>query len=258
MKGIKRMKMEGTHYDSYTHNNTHGHTNNHAHGHKHGAGTRDLCVCVVPIFNHLEQKQMEEIMEVTRTISYAKGEIIYRAREKSDSLYIVDQGKIRIYRLSDSGKEQLVRILHSGEFTGELALFNESIHEAYAEAMDETQLCVIKRHDLQELLLKYPSISLKILSEFSKRLEQSEMQTTRFATEKVETRIALFLAECLDKKGLSKEFALPMSKKDLASYLGTTPETISRKLSELEDSGLIKQKANKIIKIIDLDGLLLI
>lgn len=248
------MRMEGTHHDSYTH----GHTDHHAHGHKHGTGTRDICVSVVPIFNHLEDKQMEEIMEVTRTVSYTKGEIIYRAKEPSDSLYIVNQGKIRIYRLSDSGKEQLVRILHSGEFTGELALFNESIHEAYAEAMHETQLCVIKRHDLRELLLKYPSISLKILSEFSNRLEQSEMQTTRFATEKVETRIALFLAECLDKKERSNEFVLPMSKKDLASYLGTTPETISRKLSELEDTGLIKQKANRIIKIIDLDGLILI
>ena len=63
--------------------------------------------------------------------------------------------------------------------------------------MEETQVCMITRSDLQEFLLKYPSISLKILAEFSNRLEQSEKQTARFATEKVETRIALFLAECL-------------------------------------------------------------
>ena len=91
--------------------------------------------------------------------------------------------------------------------------------------------------------MKYPSISLKILAEFSNRLEQSEKQTTRFATEKVETRIALFLAECLEREDQSNEFEFPMSKKDLASYLGTTPETISRKMSDLEEEGYIKQKS---------------
>ncbi|MBM4764397.1 Crp/Fnr family transcriptional regulator [Bacillus sp. B15-48] len=214
------------------------------------------CVALVPIFNHLEAEQMAEIMETVNPISYKRGEIIYHAGDESDSLYIVNKGKIRIYRLSESGKEQLVRILSPGEFTGELALFKETIHESYAEAMIDTSVCLIRRSDLQEFLLKYPSISLKILTEFSNRLEQSEKQTTRFATEKVETRIALFLAECVD--GEMNEFVLPMSKKDLASYLGTTPETVSRKLTELEEMGYIKQKPKKTIEILDIDGLLLI
>lgn len=215
------------------------------------------CITLVPIFNHLEREQMEEIVKSTRSISYKKGEIIYREGETDDSLYIVSKGKIRIYRLSDSGKEQLVRILNPGDFTGELALFRESIHKAYAEAMSETDVCIMRRNDLQQFLLKYPTISLKILSEFSNRLETSEKQTTRFATEKVETRLALFIAECLNKDG-PMEIELPMSKKDLASYLGTTPETISRKLSDLENEGYIKQKTSRRIKILDLDGLLLV
>lgn len=230
----------------------------HTHHHSHDSGSHDACILAVPIFNHLEEEQMEEIMGVTKSTSYKKGEIIYHAGDTSDSLYIVSRGKIRIYRLSESGKEQLVRILNPGDFTGELALFRESIHESYAEAMNETSVCMITRSDLQEFLLKYPTISLKILSEFSNRLETSEIQTTRFATEKVETRLTLFLAECLESEKGSMEFVLPMSKKDLASYLGTTPETISRKLTDLENDGYIEQKAGRRIKILDLDGLLLI
>lgn len=229
-----------------------------AHGANHSEEAHRSCVSLVPIFNHLEMEQMNEIMKTVHSSSYKRGEVIYRAGEKSDSLYIVSKGKIKIYRLSESGKEQLVRILTPGEFTGELALFNETIHESYAEAMMGTEICMIKRTTLQQLLLKYPSISLKILAEFSNRLEQSEVQTTRFATEKVETRIALFLVECIENPDESLQFELPMSKKDLASYLGTTPETISRKLAELEDQGYIKQKTKKMIEIIDLDGLLLI
>lgn len=223
----------------------------HHHSHK-------SCVSLVPIFNHLEPEQMDEIMAAARSVLYKKGELIYQAGEQSDSLYIVNKGKIRIYRLSESGKEQLLRILNPGEFTGELALFNEGVHENFAEAMVETQVCLIKRLELQALLLKYPSISLKVLTEFSKRLEQSEKQTARFATEKVETRLALFLAECLDLDVSSTEIKLPMSKKDLASYLGTTPETISRKLTDFETAGLIKQKPRKKIEILNLDEMLLL
>ena len=184
-------------------------------------------------------------MKVMKSTSFKKGEVIYREGDISDLLYIVSKGKIRIYRLSESGKEQLVRILNPGDFTGELALFRESIQEAYAEAMSDTDVCMISRNDLQEFLLKYPTISLKILSEFSNRLETSEKQTTRFATEKVDTRLALFLAECMESGDVPMEIELPMSKKDLASYLGTTPETISRKLADLENEGCIKQKSGR-------------
>lgn len=228
------------------------------HAHHCHSGKQKMCISLVPIFNHLEVEQMNEIMAVMQSVLYKKGEIIYHAGEQSDSLYIVNKGRIRIYRLSETGKEQLVRILNPGDFTGELALFNESLHESYAEAMVETQVCKIKRSDLQEFLLKYPSISLKILEEFSHRLEQSEKQTTRFATETVETRLALFLAECLGSESSSKEIKLPMKRKDLASYLGTTPESISRKLSYLEEAGYIKQMPGKRIEILDLDGLLLV
>lgn len=215
------------------------------------------CVSLVPIFNHLDCEQMAEIRTVMKSTNFKRGETIFRAGDQADTLYIVNKGKIRIYRLSESGKEQLVRILNPGDFTGELAIFKKDFHESFGETLEETNICMIRQSDLQELLLKIPSISLKILAEFSQRLEQSEKQTARVATEKVETRLALFLAECLSNDR-TNEFTLPMSKKDLASYLGTTPETISRKLSDLESLGYIEQKKHKKIKIIDLDGLLLI
>ena len=248
MHEIKNQCIEKQGYHDVTHTHHQGHE----------SASHAPCITVVPIFNHLEGEQMDEIMKVMKSTSFKKGEVIYREGDISDWLYIVSKGKIRIYRLSESGKEQLVRILNPGDFTGELALFRESIQEAYAEAMSDTDVCMISRNDLQEFLLKYPTISLKILSEFSNRLETSEKQTTRFATEKVDTRLALFLAECMESGDVPMEIELPMSKKDLASYLGTTPETISRKLADLENEGCIKQKSGRKIEILDLDGLLLV
>jgi CRP/FNR family transcriptional regulator len=214
------------------------------------------CVAAVPIFNHLEEKQLNEIMKIAQTITLRKGDVLYQAGEASQSLYIINKGRLKNYRLTESGKEQLVRILMPGEFSGEYALFTESIHESYAEAMSETSICMIERSDLQEILMKYPSISFNFLEVFSNRIESSEKQTTLFATEKVGTRVALFLAQSMD--GSSNIVSLPMTKRDLASYLGTTPETISRMLTKLEEKGYIKRKGNNKIEILNLDGLLLV
>lgn len=242
--------MKKEHIDHY--DNLNQDKNNH-HNHSHIS----LCVAQVPIFNHLEDHEMNEIMQTIKHLSFKKNEIVYRPGEESDTLYIVNRGRLKIYRLSESGKEQIISFLNPGEFTGELSLFRQGHYERFAEATMDTELCTISRKDLHEFLLKYPSISLKLLSEFSNRIEVSEKQQTRYATETVETRIALFIAESLENE-TSTIVELPMSKKDLASYLGTTPETISRKLTEFENAGLIKRLSNKTIKVLDLDDLLLI
>lgn len=216
----------------------------------HGHDANKGCVSSVPIFNHLEPEQLQDVMQVVQSISYKRGEILFHAGDESDSLYIVNSGQVKIYRLSDLGREQLVRLLYPGDFTGELALFKATVLENFAETVEDSQICIIKRDDLQRLLVKYPTISLKVLNEFANRLATSEKQTASFVSEKVETRIALYLMEQLEKIG-NNVIELPMSKKDLASFLGTTPETLSRRLTEFETNGMIEQNGQRQIKIID-------
>lgn len=227
-------------------------TCNHDQGNKKNA--HKSCVSIVPIFNHLEEAEMDSIVKTTQHRTLQKGDILYRAGDHSDSLYIVHIGKLKVYRLAENGKEQLIRLLNPGEFTGELALFNESLHEEFAEALESTEICSIQRSHLQEFLQKHPNISWKILNEFSKRLETAEHQMTSFATESAETRIALYLAEQAEKSR-SMVIELSMPRKDLASFLGTTPETISRKLAKFEDEGWIRQENQRKIEILDLDSL---
>lgn len=226
----------------------------------HSGGTEGMqrqCIAIVPIFNHLDSSEMAEIVKETRAVTFKRGHTIYRAGDPSDGLYIVHKGRVKIYRLSDTGKEQLVRILGPGDFTGELSLFNESVHDAYADAMERVEMCVMSRDDFQNFLLKYPAISLKVLSEFSARLTQTENQAANIALESTESRIAMYLAKEVDTTQ-NNVINLGMSRKDLASYLGTSPETISRRLAEFEDAGYIRQISQREIEVLDLDELLFI
>lgn len=216
-----------------------------------------LCVSRVPIFNHLPHDALSVIAAKATMRAYERGQFIHRHGDPSDQLFIVHRGKIKVYRLSDAGKEQLMRILEPGDFAGELALFSATDHDSYAEAMQPSVVCTIRQADLRELLLKYPDISLHVLAELSRRLGTSEKQAAAIATTSINARLAQYLASRAEHEG-SATFTLPMSRKNLASFLGTTPETVSRRLGEFEESGWIIQKGQRKITILDLNALLLV
>lgn len=219
-----------------------------------GINVSQLCVSKVPFFNHLTDDEMLKIVDMSVHRNFKKGETIYQEGEPLEYLYIVHQGRVKIYQLFESGKEQLLRILEPGEFMGELALFTEKTQVSYAEALENTKICMIHRHDMQSLMQEYPTIAIKILEQFSNRLDKTEKLVGELSAKDVETRMAGYLLE-LAKETNSTEIVLPMSKKDLASYLGTTQETVSRRLSNFQVNGLIGQKGHRNIKIMNKSGL---
>ena len=154
------------------------------------------------------------------------------------------------------GKEQLVRILRPGDFAGE-NLFSSAAQDSYAEVTQASEICTIYQADMQELLRQYPDISLHILAELCRRLDLSEKQTATIATASINARLADYLVEQAELMN-SDTYELPMSRRDLASYLGTTPETVSRRLGEFEEAAWIVQTGQRQIKILDLDVLLLV
>lgn len=215
-----------------------------------------LCVSRVPIFKHLAPQELSMIADKAHMRVYQRGEFIHRAGELSDKLFIVHKGKVKVYRLSESGKGQLVRILSPGDFAGE-TLFSGTPQDSYAEAVQLSEVCTIYQTDMQALLIQYPGIGLHVLAELSRRLDVSEKQTATIATASINARLADYLANQAELAN-SDSYQLPMSRKDLASFLGTTPETVSRRLGEFEEAGWIIQTGQRQIKILDLDALLLV
>lgn len=209
------------------------------------------CIDSVPLFQSLTTEQKKQIHSLVHHKHYSKGETIYRPGETADSLYVLQTGKIRVYRLSDTGKEQLIRIVTQGEFTGELALFKKGIYEAFSEALSDCSICAIKHTDFRDLLLQYPTMSIDMLAAISKRLGTSEQQTAWATTETVRDRLLHFLISLTDSIEIDPIVELKMAKKDLASYLGTTSESLSRELAWLEKEQKIVEISYGKFKLLD-------
>ncbi|MGM0395632.1 MAG: Crp/Fnr family transcriptional regulator [Bacillota bacterium] len=209
------------------------------------------CIELVPIFSNLTKEEMFEIAMITLEKHVEKGEAIYTAGDRHDSLYVIHKGKVKITRISESGKEQILRVLGPGEFMGELTLFSKELTKDNAFAMENTIMCRIDGQDLKGLMSTYPSIAMKILEELSQRLEKAETLVEDISLSSVERRIAKSILS-LEDKGIVK---LQMTKGNWASHLGMSQESLSRKLGQLQEMGLIKLQGQRIIHVLDKEKL---
>ncbi len=220
----------------------------------------ELCVRKVPIFSFLSDEELLAIKTLTGHREYKNGEALCHEGEKSETLFIINDGKVKLSKITKDGKEQIIHILSSGDFFGELSLFNEGeTHNFSAFAISKVKICTLTKEDMHKIILKNPEISLKILTEVTKKLAQTENLAQTLATNDAEIRIAHMLLEFSKDYGAKKEdgieIKLPINREEMANYTGLTRETISRKLSKLEELEVIKMVGNKIIFIKDEQGL---
>ncbi|MCW3744544.1 Crp/Fnr family transcriptional regulator [Enterococcus gallinarum] len=138
-----------------------------------------------------------------------------------ESLYLIQEGKVKVYRLGSSGKEQVIRILEQGDFVGELALFEEQHYGCFIEAISPTKVCTIQKDNFKRILLSHPQIALELLSEMARRLDNTERLTVGITTERAETRLIQYLLEENIKQKYRAD-KIGNYEKELASYLGMT------------------------------------
>lgn len=221
--------------------------------------TGKYCAKKVSIFSTLHDEQVREIADMVVHRNYKKGQIVFFEGDISDKLYIINKGKVKIFKYTKEGKEQILYILTNGDFTGDLSLLKKSKLEFNAEALEDTAVCTLTKEDFDKILEKNPQITLKILEVVHDRLVSLENLIQRLSTKDVETRIAGVILTLIDnfgketKEGIVLE--LPLSREEIGNYSGLTRETVSRTLTSMQDSGLIELVGNKKIIIKDIEYL---
>lgn len=222
-------------------------------GHDCGASS---CIHRIPIFESLTEEEVNALSPVIHTHHYKKGEIIFREGEPAFSLYFVNDGVIKISKLSDEGKEQIFRILFSGDFFGQFALLQNRNHYANAEVIETATVCQINSEDFKKAMEHNPEMAFRFILAISEKLRESDEWMGTISLLEVERRLAKALL-IFHKKSQAgdKPFQLPVSKKEFASLIGTTPETLSRRLAYFESLNLLVLEDRKHIRIIDSEGL---
>lgn len=218
-----------------------------------------LCASKVFIFSTLAIEELEEIVSLIGHKSYRKGEMIFLEGDKCTSLYIINEGQIKLFKYTKEGKEQILHILSEGDSFGELSLLREEEVAFNAEAITPVKLCTLTQDALKNILLKRPEISVKILESVGERLAKVENLVQNLATIDVEARMAALLMEFKDQYGIKTkdgmEIRLPLTREDMANYIGVTRETISRKLTKFQQEDIIRLVGNKRIIILDEEAL---
>lgn len=210
------------------------------------------CIDTVPIFSGLTNDEKNEIALITVERRYEKGQSIYLAGKSDKRLYVIHRGRVKISRVSPSGKTQVLRTLGPGDFMGELTILNDVPLQDYAEAMEDSVMCSIEGQRLKTLMQKFPSIALNILEALSSRLEKAETLIEHISLHPAEQRLAQALLEVSAGR---REFDLELSKGDFASQLGMTQETLSRKLAAFQERGMIRLKGLRGIVLLDAEAL---
>lgn len=211
------------------------------------------CLSRVPIFAPLTDDARHEVAALAHTRHYDRNEVIYVPDDRP-GLNIVHRGRVKAYRLTANGTEQLVRVVGEGDFLGETALFTSVPAGGFATALVPSEICSVSRKDMHDLLERYPGVALDLLEAMAGRLHSAEEQLSLLSGQPVAARLARHLLDRSVTAG-SAAFTLDTTKKDLASFLGTTPETLSRRLTAMQADGLIDLGPRRFVKILDVDRL---
>ncbi|WP_363320890.1 Crp/Fnr family transcriptional regulator [Desulfobacula sp.] len=198
---------------------------------------------------------MEKIAAIASTLKFDKGEMIFHEGDKGDGFYMVDKGKIKVFKLSFDGKEQILHIYGPGHIFGEVPAFEGKNFPASSMALEKATILFLPRDKFVRLITSTPGLSMNMLADLSRRLREFTVQIENLSLKEVPARLAAYILTLSKEQKNERQVTLPISKAQLANLIGTTPETVSRILKKMMTSSFIDVQT-KIILIKDLQGLL--
>ena len=188
---------------------------------------------------------------------YKKGQNLFFEGQHPSGLYCIHQGKIKLYKTSYEGREQIVRLCKAGEVLGYRALISDKPYAASASTLEESLVCQIPREEFFKQIEKNPKVALNLIRTLSQELRNAEDRMMNLAQKSVRERLAETLIILKETYGLDEDSALSitLSREDLANIVGTATETVIRLLAEFKKEDLIDTKGKR-IKLKDEKGLL--
>ncbi len=210
-------------------------------------------VLELSLFAGLPESMVEAVSGIAAHKNYKKDHEIFQAGEEASGFYGIVAGKVKIYRSNPSGREQILHVLGPGEVFAEVAVFQGGTFPANARTMDKSRVLFFPRREFVELIRRDPDLAMGMLGLLSGRLRKLVGQVAALSLKEVPSRLAAYIL-LLRPGQYGDTVKLDLPKSQIASYLGTIPETLSRALKRMDEARLIKSDGTR-ITILDLEGL---
>ncbi|MDP2644003.1 MAG: Crp/Fnr family transcriptional regulator [Desulfobacterales bacterium] len=202
------------------------------------------------IFSDLPEKDLKLLEQCKTANHYKRKQVIFYEGNPVVGLYCIQSGKVKLYKTSGGGKQQILKIAQEGDILGHSALFTETPHMATAEVMEEANICFLDKTRFILVLQTNPSVSLKLLGQLSRELNRAEEQVLDLAYKSVRVRLVEFLLTLKQNFGVYEQgvyrLQISLSREELAQAIGTTVETVVRLLTEFRTEGLIEVEKKSI------------
>jgi CRP/FNR family transcriptional regulator len=204
------------------------------------AGRRHLC---------LEDFERADIRVAARR--FGARDIIYAPGDPDGQLHFLLEGTVRLYKIYGDYKEATTALLTEGDVFGELSLEERSCQNAFAEAITDARVAVVRKSVLNEVIKRRPEFALKLFSTFSKRLRQSDETIESLLDREVSARLATLLSHLGDRfgepHGSRTVIRVRLTHQDLANMIASTREAVSKEMSEFQRAGLIEIRNRRIV-----------
>jgi CRP-like cAMP-binding protein len=202
------------------------------------------------LFAELDERELASIAAVAKTRRYAKDDAVFHADEIGDVFYLIREGQVKVTMISPEGKEIILSILATGDFFGEMALFDNEPRSATVIAIEPLEVVSIWRSDFLHILSENFSITQKVLGELSKRLRNASNRIESLATMDVYGRLARFFLDLARQSGkvLDNEYVAVIrpTHQAIANMIGTSRETVSRLIHDLMKQNLLLSEGKTI------------
>lgn len=211
-------------------------------------------IAVAPIFRGLSEDSMIQIRKIAKDKFYDKGRIVFSEGDDGDGFYVVAGGRVKVFKISAEGKEHILHIYGPGNPFGEVPVFSGQKFPANAQTLIKSHLLFFPRQSFVDLISQNPSLAMNLLAVLSKRLREFTVQIENLSLKEVPGRLASHLIYLSNEQKNPANVLLPFSKGELASLLGTIPETLSRILNKMNSLGLIEVNGRS-ITLLDIHGI---
>jgi CRP-like cAMP-binding protein len=215
--------------------------------------------CIVRQFNSLKTLTKEELLRVSACKTgklYKKGDVIFEEGETLNGVYCVRDGVCKLTKLSENGKDQVVKLVVKGELLGKRSLISDESTNLGAVALNDMEMCFIPKSEIMMDLNKNPSFTMDVLKNMADDLKDADDSLVDMAQKSVKRRMADTLLYVENNFGNDEEgyLTIVLSREDYASIVGTATESAIRILSQFKKEGLIST-SGKLIKIEDSNSL---